>query len=98
MAKVKCRLHNEGEKVFVDFEFDCICSAREFFQNEENFEDIIGALSYDLETEEKPEEVKGFESQKEQARANLAKTLGKLPKGIIEDLADLLQEVSSKNK
>lgn len=100
MTKVKCRMYNEDEKIFVNFEFTSRCVALNFFQNIENIEDILGALSEHTEDEEKEssEEVNEFKSEKEQARANLAKELGKLPKKIIEDLAGLLQEVSSKNK
>lgn len=98
MANVKCRIYNEGEKVFADFEFDNIYVARDYFLNSDNFKDIANALSEELESEEDTEEAKDFGSAKEQARANLAKTLGKLPKEVIKDLADLLQEVSNKNK
>jgi hypothetical protein len=97
MANVKCRIYNEGEKVFANFEFDNIYIARDYFLDSDNFKDVANALSEELESEEETEEAKDFGSAKAQARASLAETLGKLPKEIIEDLADLLQEVSTKN-
>lgn len=98
MANVKCRLYNEGERVFANFEFDNIYIARDYFLSSDNFKDIANVLSEELESEEETTEANESGSAKAQARANLAETLGKLPKEIIEDLADLLQEVSNKNK
>lgn len=60
MANVKCRIYNEGEKVFADFEFDNIYVARYYLLNSDNFKNIADALSEELESEEDTEEAKDF--------------------------------------
>ena len=48
MANVKCRIYNEGEKVFANFEFDNIYIARDYFLDSDNFKDVANALSEEL--------------------------------------------------
>lgn len=53
----KIKISNEQERIKVEFDFDNIQVAREFFQNEERIEDIIEALDYEEEKESKNNEV-----------------------------------------
>ena len=48
----KIKISNEQERIKVEFDFDNIQVAREYFQNEECIEDIVEALDYELEEEE----------------------------------------------
>lgn len=53
----KIKISNEQERIKVEFDFDNIQVAREYFQNEECIEDIIEALDYEEEKESKNNEV-----------------------------------------
>ena len=53
----KIKISNDQERIKVEFDFDNIQVAREFFQNEECIEDVIEALDYEEEKESKNNEV-----------------------------------------
>lgn len=53
----KIKISNEQERIKVEFDFDNIQVAREYFQNEECIEDIVEALDYEEDKESKNNEV-----------------------------------------
>lgn len=80
MANVKCRLYNEGEKVFAEFEFDNGCVALDFFKDAENLNDIIEALNGYTEEENEAKSKK----TKDEVEANEVEELAKIMKRIME--------------
>jgi hypothetical protein len=80
MANVKCRLYNEGEKVFANFEFDNGCVALDFFKDAENLNGIIEALN---EYTEEESEVKSKKT-KDEVEANEVEKLAKIMQSIME--------------
>ena len=48
----KIKISNEQERIKIEFDFDNIQVAREYFKDEECIEDIVEALGYEQETDE----------------------------------------------
>lgn len=80
MANVKCRLYDEGEKVFANFEFDNGCVALDFFKDAKNLNGIIEALNEYTE-EEKEEKSK---KTKDEVEENEVEEFAKIMKRIME--------------
>lgn len=68
----KIKISNEQERIKIEFDFDNIQVAREYFQNEECIEDIVEALDYELE-EEEPKENELLNELKKQLKETLCK-------------------------
>jgi hypothetical protein len=51
----KIKISNEQERIKIEFDFDNIQVAREYFQDEECIEDIVEALGYEHEADEDEE-------------------------------------------
>jgi hypothetical protein len=68
----KIKISNEQERIKIEFDFDNIQVAREYFQNEECIEDIVEALDYELE-EEEPKENESLKELKKHLKETLCK-------------------------
>jgi hypothetical protein len=51
----KIKISNERERIKIEFDFDNIQVAREYFQNEDCIEDIVEALDYEEENQQENE-------------------------------------------
>jgi hypothetical protein len=68
----KIKISNEQERIKIEFDFDNIQVAREYFQNEECIEYIVEALDYELE-EEEPKENESLKELKKHLKETLCK-------------------------
>jgi hypothetical protein len=66
----KIKISNEQERIKIEFDFDNIQVAREYFQYEECIDDIVEALDYE---EEKQQEDESLNELKKQLKETLCK-------------------------